>query len=203
MSAYRFGKPTWCDPGFYPVAERLTQGFDASLSDTFLVDVGGGLGHELEELNEKHPSLPGKLVLQDRQEVISTIPAGKQTSFEANAHDFFTPQPIVHAKTYYLHSVLHNWNDDDCVRILQNLVPAMKAGYSRILVNEIVVSDTHASLLSTSMDGIVLVLGAMRERTEAEWRNIFQRAGLHVTGIWSYPGASEFLLETELSVQEK
>jgi hypothetical protein len=167
MSAYRAGKPVWCDTGFYPV-ENLTKEFNRSASNTFLVDVGGGLGHDLQLLKERHPSLPGKLVLQDRQEVISTIPETSLSSLEAKAHDFFTPQPITHAKAYYLHSVLHDWSDEDCVRILKNLIPALKPGYSKILLNEIVVSESHANLQATSMDQLVFVLGAMRERTEKE-----------------------------------
>ena len=115
MSAYRAGKPTWCDPGFYPISERLVEGFDASISDVLLMDVGGGLGRDLQELREKHPLVPEKFILQDRPEVISTIPSDSQIIFKSMAHDFFTRQPVKHARAYYLHSVLHNRGDDDCV----------------------------------------------------------------------------------------
>ena len=189
----------WCDPGFYPL-ENLTKDFDGTAYNTILVDVGGGLGHDLQILKEKHPDLPGKLVLQDRQEVISTIEATSLSSFEANPHDFFTPQPIKHAKAYYLHSVLHDWGDEEIVRILKNLLPALKPGYSKILLNEIVVSESHASLQATSMDQLVFVLGAMRERIEMEWRSILELTGLRVSGIWKYPGAGECLIEAELEV---
>jgi len=199
VSAYRAGKPVWCDPGFYPL-ENLTKDFDGTAYNTILVDVGGGLGHDLQILKEKHPDLPGKLVLQDRQEVISTIEATSLSSFEANPHDFFTPQPIKHAKAYYLHSVLHDWGDEEIVRILKNLLPALKPGYSKILLNEIVVSESHASLQATSMDQLVFVLGAMRERIEMEWRSILELTGLRVSGIWKYPGAGECLIEAELEV---
>lgn len=65
MAAYRAGKISWLDPGFYPVNERLIEQFNAKFGDILLVDVGGGLGHDLRELREKYPALPGKLVLQD------------------------------------------------------------------------------------------------------------------------------------------
>uniref|UniRef100_A0A8H7K5S5 O-methyltransferase domain-containing protein n=1 Tax=Bionectria ochroleuca TaxID=29856 RepID=A0A8H7K5S5_BIOOC len=131
MSAYRAGKPSWLDPGFYPIQERLLNGFELAYSDVLLVDVGGGLGHDLRELKEKHPNLPGRLVLQDRPEVISSLDSTGETVFEPTSHDFFTEQPVKNARTYYLHSVLHDWGDDDCIKILQQLKPAMKAGYSR------------------------------------------------------------------------
>lgn len=59
------------DEGLYPLEERL--GYDKEKYGTFLVDVGGGLGHDLEELKLKHPGLRGRLVLQDKPEVIAQI----------------------------------------------------------------------------------------------------------------------------------
>ena len=196
MSAYRAGHPIWCDPGFYPI-ESLTDGFNATISPVLLVDVGGNLGHDLKELRQKHPTLPGELILQDRSEVISNLPG--TTEFNAIVHDFFTPQPILHARAYYLHSVLHDWGDDDCVKILKCLKPALKKGYSKILVNEIVVAEENATLSSTSMDQLMLVLGAMKERTEKEWTNILIEAGYSVLKIWSCPGVAESVIEAVLN----
>lgn len=94
MSGYRQGKRSWMDEGFYPVKERL--GHDTQKDDknaVFLVDVGGGLGHDLEELKLKYPGIRGRLVLQDQPEVIAQI---NKTSdgIELTTHDFFTPQPV-------------------------------------------------------------------------------------------------------------
>ncbi|KAI1387563.1 putative O-methyltransferase [Hypoxylon trugodes] len=197
MGAYRAGKPSWVDPGFYPVNERLAEGFDGSAGDgVLLVDVGGGLGHDLEDLKKKHPSLPGKLILQDRAEVISTV-SGSNV-FEAKAHDFFTPQPVKEARAYYLHSVLHDWGDEDCVRILEQLKPAIKRGYSKLLLNEIIVPDRNPTWPVTSMDQLVFILGAMRERTEAHWRKILDQAGFKIAKIYNYEMGSESLIEAEL-----
>ncbi|CAH0043780.1 unnamed protein product [Clonostachys solani] len=199
MSAYRAGKPSWLDPGFYPIQERLVNGFEPTYSDVVLVDVGGGLGHDLTELKEKHPNLPGRLVLQDRPEVISSLASTGKTVFEPMSHDFFTEQPVKNARTYYLHSVLHDWGDDDCIKILQQVKPAMKAGYSRLLINELVVPGQNAPWSVTSMDQLVFVLGAMRERTEADWKSILQRAGFQNIQIHSFAMGSEVIIEAELA----
>ncbi|KAI1440479.1 putative O-methyltransferase [Annulohypoxylon stygium] len=196
MAAYRAGKPSWVDPGFYPISERLTKGFDAVNDGVFLVDVGGGLGHDLRELKEKHPSLPGSLILQDRPEVISTVSVG---AFLPTSHDFFTPQPVKNARAYYLHSVLHDWGDDDCVKILEQLKPAMKPGYSRLLINEIIVPDRNPTWPVTSMDQLVFVLGAMGERSEKNWEGILNRAGFKITHIYNYEMGSESLIEADLA----
>lgn len=201
MAAYRAGKISWLDEGFYPVNERLTKQFNAQHSDVLLVDVGGGLGHDLRELREKYPKLPGKLVLQDRGEVLTEASksGGDIESFQTMPHDFFTLQPVQGARAYYLHSVLHDWSDDDCVKILDALKPAMKKGYSTLLVNELVVPSQGAAWPVTSMDHLVMVLGGMRERTEDQWRKLLNTAGFKVLKIHSFEMGSESLIEAELA----
>ena len=93
MSGYRAGKAHWSDRGFYPVDERLAQGAKTTADGIFLVDVGGGLGHDIQLLKQKHPKIPGKLILQDKADVIGQITA-TDLAFEKTVHDFFTPQPV-------------------------------------------------------------------------------------------------------------
>lgn len=198
MSAYRAGKADWHD--FYPVTERMITGFDSSVSDVLLVDVGGGRGHDVATFIAQYTSCPGRIILQDREPVIASVVANNvEQPFEAQAHNFFTPQPIKGARAYSLHSILHDWSDDDGVKILENLVPALEKGYSRVLLNEIVVSDEKPTLAATNMDMMMLAHFAVRERTEAEWRRILEKAGLKVVNIYNYPGVAESLIEAELA----
>lgn len=203
MGAYRAGKANWYAPGFYPVTDQLITGFDPSVSDVLLVDVGGGRGHDLAAYAAAHRSAcPGRLILQDREAVIAGVVAensDKELPFEVKAHDFFTSQTVRDARAYYLHSILHDWSDDEGILILQNLVPALKKGYSRVLLNEIVVSEEKPTLAATSMDMMMLAHFAVRERTEANWREILEKAGLKVVNIYSYPGVAESVIEAELA----
>jgi 6-hydroxytryprostatin B O-methyltransferase len=57
-------------------------------------------------------------------------------------HDFFKPQ-TVHADIYIFRHILHDWSDKDCLRILQSLEVALKAG-AKILVSEGVVPESAA-----------------------------------------------------------
>ena len=91
MSGYRQGKHSWCDEGFYPVTERIGKGL--RFHSARLVDVGGGLGHDLLELRVKHPELSGRLVLQDQPDVIKQV-GNAEKRIELEVHDFFTLQPI-------------------------------------------------------------------------------------------------------------
>ena len=62
MSGYRKGKRSWMDEILYPV--RLGHGTNGDDEKAvFLADVGGGFGHDLEELKFKYPGITGRLVL--------------------------------------------------------------------------------------------------------------------------------------------
>lgn len=165
-----------------------------------LVDVGGGRGHDLESFAARHASHPGKLVLQDREPVIASLVISKDTPFEAEAHDFFTPQPVHAARAYSFHSMLHDWGDEDSIRILNSLKSALKPGYSRDLLNEIVLSEEHPSLAATSMDMMMLAHFAVRECTGADWKAIIKQAGFEVLNVYKYPGVAESLIEAELPI---
>ena len=93
MAGYRLGRLPWMDPKFFPVEERLIKGANPDPSAHFLVDIGGSIGHDLEEFHTYHPSAPGKLILQDLPEVIKNI-GSLSPAIQPMAYDFHTPQPV-------------------------------------------------------------------------------------------------------------
>ncbi|MCJ1414442.1 hypothetical protein MMC32_000768 [Xylographa parallela] len=200
MAGYRAGKVGWTQEGFYPVSERLGAGLKKKDDDdaVLLVDVGGGMGHDLEDLKARFPDLEGRLLLQERREVIRQI-ATLSPGIEVTEHDFFTAQPVKGARAYYLHSVLHDWDDASSRRILTHLAIAMERGYSRLLINELVVPDKGAAWSVTSMDWLMLALGAVRERTESDWRELLESAGMRIVKIWTWEQGTESLIEAELA----
>lgn len=194
MSVYRAGNPDWWE--FYPVKERLTAGFDKATSDVFLVDVGGGRGHDLLSFANGIKS-PGRLILQDLPEVIADVT--EKTAFENQTHDFFTSQTVHGARAYYLHSILHDWGAEHGVKILKSLKPALTPGYSRVLINEIVLSEENPSLPATSMDMMMLGhIGEACERTEEVFRAMAAEAGLEVVEIFSNAASPESVIELML-----
>lgn len=92
MGGRRDGEPNWSDADFYPV-EEILQGSELNAQSVLLVDVGGGLGHDAENFKTKHPSLPGRIVVQDLSASVEQA-ARKGREIEMMSHDFFTPQPI-------------------------------------------------------------------------------------------------------------
>ncbi|KAL2014928.1 hypothetical protein VTK56DRAFT_6817 [Thermocarpiscus australiensis] len=71
MSGYRQGRPSWMDRGFYPVEERLIKGAKADPDAPFLVDIAGGVGHDLDEFRRKVPHAPGRLMLASSAKIRS------------------------------------------------------------------------------------------------------------------------------------
>lgn len=179
-----------------PLNDVLGENIDAS--SVLLVDVGGAAGHDLLGFHKQHPDIPGRLILQDLPETIASLDMSKMTPVEAMAHNFFTPQPIKGAKAYYLKMVLHDWPDAQGIQILQNVKSAMKPGYSKILINEIVIPETGADWFSTSVDLLMMVVHSAAERREKQWRALIESAGLKVVKIWSCGSAPEKLIEVEL-----
>lgn len=200
MSGYRQGRPSWMDKGFFPVESILFNEFDPSSGDgALLVDIGGNVGHDLEEFRSKHPAHPGKLVLQDLQRVINQIETLDE-SIVRMPYDFYTENPIKGAKAYFMHTVLHDWPDELCVKILKNISDAMKPGYSRLLINEQVIPPLDAHWEATSLDILMLNLFSAKERTEGEWTNLVEKltdANLRVVKFWSVGNGVENLIEVE------
>lgn len=91
------GRQRWFDTDYYPVEERLISGAsrdEDGQESVFLVDVGGGTGHDVKGLREAFGDrLPGKVVLQDRPEIIEHAVLASERDVKM-AHDFLTEQPV-------------------------------------------------------------------------------------------------------------
>lgn len=83
--------------------------------------------------------------------------------------------------------------------ILSRLAAAMTPGYSKVLINENVVPDTGAHWQATSLDLIMMVDLAAKERTERQWHKLIEPVGLRITKIYTPLNSAESLIECELA----
>lgn len=74
------------------------------------------------------------------------------------------------------------WDDDHALQILQNCRRVM-AGYDKRLVAERIVPEGNAPSPVKLVDVTMLVQHGGQQRTEAEFRALFARAGFHLTHI--------------------
>jgi hypothetical protein len=149
-----------------------------------IVDVRGGTGAMLTALLQQEPHLQG--VVFDlphlRGEAEATIAAaglGDRCSFESGS--FFEEIPGG-ADVYILSQILHDWNDDVAVSILDTVAEAMRPE-SRLLLVEVVLGPGDGADWGKLLDLFMLVLLAGRERTEDEWRAVLGRGGFTLVDV--------------------
>ncbi|KAL5363602.1 S-adenosyl-L-methionine-dependent methyltransferase [Aspergillus floccosus] len=191
MASRREGKPNWFD--VYPVGRLISHATFLSKTDVFLVDVGGNQGHDLAKFRAKYPRTPGRLVLQDLPSVLASGPPVE--GIEAMGYSFLDPQPVKGALVYYFRAIFHDWPDHVCHRILLNTVSAMDATRSRILIVDFVLPDTNTPLLQASLDVQMMSIGAGVERSERQWRELLDGAGLEIQNIWQGSPGMESVIE--------
>ncbi|KAI1127812.1 S-adenosyl-L-methionine-dependent methyltransferase [Nemania abortiva] len=144
-----------------------------------------GKGHDLLAFNTKHPGR-GRLVLQDLPPVINAT-GSVDPGIEKMRYDFFTEQPVKGARAYLYHHILHDWSDDKCLEILRKVKQAMKPGYSKLLICEMIMLEKRASTFYAILDMTMMAFNGGMERAESQWEDLMTRAGLEVTKIWHSP----------------
>ena len=180
-------------------------GFDPSKSGSeyVYVDVGGGKGHHTQEVLDRYPDAKGKFLLQDMPQVIEDIDKtpgiALSPRIERMGYDFFQPQPIKGARTYVLENILHNWNDLLSRDILRNVRDAMTPGYSKLLVQGIVMSDTSVPLQQSGLDLTMLFSHNGIQRSRDQWRSLLESAGLKMVKIHTPPGIGNAMIDAEVA----
>ncbi|KPM45247.1 hypothetical protein AK830_g1290 [Neonectria ditissima] len=201
LGGYRQGRLPWMHPSIYPVEETLFPGADTSPDAPLVVDVAGGLGHDINEFKKMYPNHPGKLILQDLPVVIKDV-KNIDTTIKLQDHDFLTEQPVKGARAYFMHSILHDWPDDVCKNILARLSEAMKPGYSKLLIFECVIPRTGAYWEATAGDILMMTQLSALERTEDHWYQLIEGSGLNlkIVKFWKCGQSDvENLIECELA----
>jgi hypothetical protein len=80
---------------------------------------------------------------------------------------------------------MHDWQDDKCISILQNIVTAMDPERSRILIDDFVVPDRNVDWLTACLDLCMWMFFSGIERTMTQWQVLFDAVGLEVTQVHS------------------
>ena len=74
----------------------------------------------------------------------------------------------------------------------------MTPGYSKIIINELVIPDENASLFTTRSDMNMMAMLAAMERSEQQWRDLLGSVGLKILNIWTAEIDSERIVECVL-----
>jgi len=166
------------------VIRSILEAFDFGRFGT-VVDVGGGRGTLLEALLDAYPTMHG--VLFDRRHVVSGAD-GLPARCRIVGGDFFEEVPGG-GDAYVLKWIIHDWEDAEATAILRACRRAMRDD-AALLVVERDLGGPSDDPWSTFSDLNMLVGPGGRERSVAEYGELFDRAGFRLVG--STPTATEF-----------
>ena len=145
-----------------------------------IVDVGGGEGALLRDILAATPELRG--ILFDLPQVVSGAAAILSSDVAARCQivggSFFDSVPEG-GNAYLMKGVIHDWPDDDAVKILQNIRRVIPPGGTLLLVESLVDSTARPAGLA---DMLMLAIGG-RERTEADFRSLLTSTQFSLTSI--------------------
>jgi hypothetical protein len=194
-----YGKPIFEYLGEHPEQARI---FDAAMTSihgretqavldaydlsgvNVLADVGGGNGSNLIGILVRYPEIRG--VLLDLPHVAERAganleQAGLSGRCQVVGGDFFGAIPV-EADAYFLRHILHDWDDEKAGLILRNIRTSMPED-AKLLVVEHVLPPGDEPSFGKLLDLNMLLLPGGVERTEAEFRLLYEAAGFRLTRI--------------------
>ena len=171
----------------HEVANAVSMTYDFSPFKT-VVDVGGSYGTLLSAILQRNPTARG--ILFDQPHVATA--AGEQLTQNGVAErctavggDFFVEVPA-DGDVYLLSQILHDWDDECSTAILRQCRRAISE-HGKLLVVELVLPPGEEPSFGKWLDLHMLVLLAARERTEAEYRALFDATGFELTRVIPTP----------------
>ena len=200
---HKFGMPWFEWLGQHPIKAKefhdamtsLSTGAVAAVLQAYdfsginkLVDVGGGHGFLLASVLSKYPNMKG--VLYDAPAVVAGAKElltehGVAERCETVGGDFLESVPAG-GDAYILKHIIHDWSDEECLKILNHCRAGMPAG-GKVLIVEMVIPERNVPAVSKFLDLQMLVFLTGCERTEKEYRALLDAAGFELTRIVPTP----------------
>ena len=178
----------------YSIANAVAAAYDFSEART-IADIGGGHGILLATILKNNPEAKGILfdqpqVLEGADKILESINVSERV--EKTSGDFFSAIPV-EADIYLMKFIIHDWNDEQSVTILNNLAESAKPGSKVLLVESVVEEDDNAPSMSKVMDLNMLVMTGGKERTEKEYAELFEKTGFRLVKVHPTPSPMQIV----------
>jgi hypothetical protein len=148
---------------------------------THICDGGGGTGHLLANLLMKYPPLRGTVLelepVTSEREALLAHKLGVNDRCSYVCGDMFKEVP--QADAYMMKIILHDWNDDECVKILTNVHRA-SPGHGGLFIAEHLIPGPEMPHFSKLFDIHMMCVSSGKERTADEFATLLRRSG------WKY-----------------
>lgn len=174
-------------------SEAIMKAYNFSGAHT-LVDIGGGQGALVSFILKVNPHLSAMVF--DLPEVVNAIERTSATAEEGLPvsyvpGDFFREIPAG-GDVYLLKSVLHNWDDESCISILQNCLKAMTI-HTRLLIIERLIPAGNEKSEANLFDINMQVMTGGQERTAEEYRKLLEATGFKLLQVLFTPSPVSIL----------
>eukprot|EP00735_Rhodelphis_limneticus_P010026 TRINITY_DN2907_c2_g1::TRINITY_DN2907_c2_g1_i1::g.4134::m.4134 TRINITY_DN2907_c2_g1::TRINITY_DN2907_c2_g1_i1::g.4134 ORF type:complete len:427 (+),score=96.37,sp/Q9X5T6/MMCR_STRLA/30.97/7e-32,Methyltransf_2/PF00891.13/6.4e-46,Methyltransf_18/PF12847.2/0.00029,Methyltransf_31/PF13847.1/0.00085,Methyltransf_12/PF08242.7/6.8e+03,Methyltransf_12/PF08242.7/0.021,Methyltransf_25/PF13649.1/0.036,Methyltransf_25/PF13649.1/5e+03 TRINITY_DN2907_c2_g1_i1:56-1282(+) len=160
-------------------------------NDTMVCDIGGGRGHVLAGILKHYPNLKGKLF-----DVAETVEHGRTYMDSIGMSDRVTVVPgsffeglqgLEDCSTFIMKHIVHDWSDEDSIKILSNVRKVMKPD-SRLLLAEFVLQEDLPLLerIKRTVDFVMMALcpSGAKERTRQEYAALGEKAGMEYSNFY-------------------
>jgi ubiquinone/menaquinone biosynthesis C-methylase UbiE len=143
-----------------------------------IIDIAGGQGFLLSSILNRYKTIKGTVfelpqVINNAQQLIGD--SEKSGKIEFVTGNFFESIPAG-GDLYLLKNILHNWNDEDSAKILQNIRKVLPPN-GRLLIIEMIVGYDNNSSWAKMMDLYMMIGLNGRERTREEYQALLEKAG--------------------------
>jgi len=157
------------------IMRRIINSYNGFENLKTLVDVGGGLGANLNLIVSKYPTIKG--INFDLPHVIANAPLIKGVKHVAG--DMF--QNVPSGDAFFMKYIMHDWSDDHCVKILKNCWKELPEN-GKVIVAEFILSselqDNYQCKSKFELDILMMALmEGGKERTEKEFCFLAKKAG--------------------------
>ena len=143
-----------------------------------ICDIGGGQGHLLSHLLSKYDHLNGKILELDpvvnNQDSSWPNKMGLQDCCKYLKGNMFEQVPS--ADLFIMKMILHDWNDNECIKILSNINKSA-SDKSKVFIIEHIVPNPNTPHFSKLFDIHMMCATSGRERTIEEYESILNQSG--------------------------
>lgn len=130
----------------------------------------------------------------------------KHLSFQH--YDFFQPQPVYDASVFLMRQVLHNYDDEESIKIIRAVIPAMECCAGPLLINDLIIPKTgtiprYQEEQLRKIDINMMVLLGAKQRSRVEWVKLIKEADerLEVVRVVESVSGAPGLIEVRLRAQ--
>jgi predicted transcriptional regulator len=151
-----------------------------------ICDIGGGTGHLLGNLLVKYPHVKGtvleleSVINKEESLLASKLGVSERCSYvSGNMFDNSSNSQLPSADAYIMKMILHDWSDEECVRILSNVYRSSPK-HARLFIAEHLVPSPEIPHFSKLFDIHMMCAASGKERTVDEYSALLAQSG------WKY-----------------